>query len=290
VSQTNEERESAPPPSVPPSQRVSILPPPEPGLRDRLSQVFEAVLEHFGHAGNMTWGALTSIFKRPSEIRATIYQMHALGVRSVPIASVTAVFVGMVMALQFAFGLQRFGGMEYTGRVVGISFTRELAPTLTAVIVGARMGAGIAAELGSMAVTEQIDAIRSLGADPLKKLVAPRLVASTIVMPMLCAIALVVGFGGAMFITSAEFGLPAGFFLRTALSSVNYIDYVSGTFKCPVYGAIIAIVGCHYGIRTRGGTEGVGHATTATVVTTSIAILIADFFMTKISFIIWPAK
>ncbi len=284
------ERESEPPPSLPPSQRVSIMPPAEPSLRDRLRETAKAVLDHFGHAGTMTWGALVAIFKRPSEVRATIYQMHALGVRSVPIASVTAVFVGMVMALQFAFGLQRFGGMEYTGRVVGISFTRELAPTLTAVIVGARMGAGIAAELGSMAVTEQIDAIRSLGADPLKKLVAPRLVASTIVMPMLCAIALVVGFGGAMFITSAEFGLPSGFFLRTALSSVNYIDYMSGTFKCPVYGAIIAIVGCHYGIRTRGGTEGVGHATTATVVTTSIAILIADFFMTKISFIIWPAK
>ncbi len=269
---------------------MSLMPPPEPSLFDRLKATFRLVLEHFGHAGTMTWGALKSIFKRPSEIRATIYQMQALGVRSVPIASVTAVFVGMVMALQFAFGLQRFGGMEYTGRVVGISFTRELAPTLTAVIVGARMGAGIAAELGSMAVTEQIDAIRSLGADPLKKLVAPRLVASTIVMPILCAIALVVGFAGAMFITSAEFGLPAGFFLRTALSSVNYIDYVSGSFKCPVYGAIIAIVGCHYGIRTRGGTEGVGHATTSTVVATSIAILIADFFMTKISFIIWPAK
>lgn len=237
----------------------------------------------------MTFGAIRSIVKRPFEFRATLYQIEALGVRSVAIAAITAIFTGMVMAVQFAFGLQRFGGIEYTGRVVGISFMRELAPTLTAVIVGGRIGAGIAAEIGSMAVTEQIDAIRSLGADPLKKLVAPRLIASTIAMPILCAFALVLGFAGAMFITAAEFSIPPGFFLRTALSSVNYKDYWSGIMKCPVYGAIIAIVGCHYGLRTRGGTEGVGHATTATVVATSISILIADFFLTKISFIIWPA-
>lgn len=287
---TMEVRDSMPP-SVPPSQRASLRPPPPPPtLFEKFGAVMSGVIEHFGYAGSMTWGAIRGMFQRPFELKATVYQFYMLGVRSVTITSVTAIFVGMVMALQFAFGLQRFGGIEYTGRVIGISFMRELAPTLTAVIVGARMGAGIAAEIGSMSVTEQVDAIRSLGADPLKKLVAPRLFAATLVMPTLCALALVLGFCGAMFITSVQFGLPAGFFLRTALSSVNYIDYVSGTFKTPIYGALIAIIGCHYGLRTRGGTEGVGHATTATVVTTSIALLIADFFMTKISFIIWPAK
>jgi phospholipid/cholesterol/gamma-HCH transport system permease protein len=275
----------------PPSQRMSLRPPPrEPNFIERLGARMTALIDHFGHAGTMTWGAITSLFKRPFEINSTIYQIESLGIKSVAIAAVTSVFVGMVMALQFAFGLQRFGGMEYTGRVVGISFTRELAPTLTAVIVGARIGSGIAAEIGSMSVTEQIDAIRSLGADPLKKLVAPRLLACTIVMPILCTLALVVGFSGAMFITYVQFDLPPGFFLTTALSSVNFVDFWSGLSKCPVYGALIAIIGCHYGIRTRGGTEGVGQATTATVVTTSIAILIADFFMTKISFIIWPAN
>ncbi len=281
-----EPRESLPPSS----QRMSLRPPPrEPGFIERLGARTSALIDHFGHAGTMTWGAIVSLFKRPFEITSTIYQIESLGIKSVGIAAVTSIFVGMVMALQFAFGLQRFGGMEYTGRVVGISFTRELAPTLSAVIVGARIGSGIAAEIGSMSVTEQIDAIRSLGADPLKKLVAPRLLACTIVMPILCTLALVLGFSGAMFITYMQFDLPAGFFLRTALGSVNFVDFWSGTFKCPVYGALIAIIGCHYGIRTRGGTEGVGQATTATVVTTSIAILIADFFMTKISFIIWPA-
>lgn len=279
-------------PSVPPSSRASIRPPPPkaPGIFERLGAWVIELIDEFGDMGKMIAGAIVAIFKRPIELKATIYQVESLGVKSIPITALTSVFVGMVMAVQFAYGLQRFGGIEYTGRVVGISFTRELAPTLTAVIVGGRIGSGIAAEIGSMAVTEQIDAIRSLGADPLKKLVAPRLVACTLVMPILCALALVLGFSGAMFITWAEFSLPPKFFLQTALGSVNFIDYWAGMFKCPVYGAIISLIGCHYGLRTRGGTEGVGNATTSTVVMTSIAILVSDFFMTKLSFIVWPAK
>lgn len=267
----------------------SIPPPPDPSLVERFGNVVSTSIEQFGHAARMTYGAVASIFRRPFELQSIVYQFEALGVKSLSIAILTAIFVGMVMAVQFAFGLQRFGGMEYTGRIVGISFSRELAPTLTAVIVGGRIAAGIAAELGSMAVTEQIDAIRSLGADPLKKLVLPRLVACTLVMPILCSFALVLGFAGAMFITNAEFGIPSQFFLRTALGSVNYRDIYSGMFKTPFYGAIIAIVGCHYGLITRGGTEGVGHATTSAVVTTSISVLVADFFLTKISFLLWPA-
>jgi len=203
---------------------------------------------------------------------------------------VTAVFVGMVMAVQFAFGLQKFGGMEYTGRVIGLSFSRELAPTLTALVVGGRIGAGIAAEVGSMAVTEQIDAIRALGADPVKKLVVPRLLACVVVMPVLGAFALVLGFGGAMVVCSAEFGIPSGFFLNTALGSVNFRDYASGMYKTPFFGAIIALVGCHFGLITRGGTEGVGHATTRAVVVTSISILISDFFLTKLSILLFPSR
>lgn len=284
---TSGDRPSLPPPS----SRASIRPPPpRASMFERLGAWVIELVDEFGDMGKMIGGAIVAIFKRPFEIRQTIYQIESLGVKSVAIAALTSVFVGMVMAVQFAYGLQRFGGIEYTGRVVGISFTRELAPTLTAVIVGGRIGSGIAAEIGSMAVTEQIDAIRSLGADPLKKLVAPRLVACTLVMPILCALALVLGFSGAMFITWAEFALPPKFFLQTALGSVNFVDYWAGMFKCPVYGAIIALIGCHYGLRTRGGTEGVGNATTSTVVMTSIVILVSDFFMTKLSFIVWPAK
>ena len=240
--------------------------------------------------GRMTWGAIRATFRRPLELGSTMYQMESLGIRSLGIASVTALFVGMVMAVQFAFGLQKFGGMEYTGRIIGLSFSRELAPTLTAIVVGGRIGAGIAAEVGSMAVTEQIDAIRALGADPMKKLVLPRLLACLVVMPVLGAFALVLGFTGAMLICATEFGIPAGFFLTTALESVTFGDFFSGILKTPVFGAIIALVGCHFGLITRGGTEGVGQATTRAVVATSIAILISDFFLTKLFILIFPQK
>ena len=271
----------------PPSSALLIVP-----VKKRLKSVDEILgfLTHLGQIGQMTWGAMKAMFRRPFENRSTVYQMEALGVSSMGIASVTAVFVGMVMAVQFAFGLQKFGGMEYTGRIIGLSFSRELAPTLTAVIVGGRIGSGIAAEVGSMAVTEQIDAIRALGADPVKKLVVPRLVASVIVMPVLCAFALVLGFCGAMLICSTEFGIAPGFFLRTALGSVNFKDWFSGMYKTPFFGGIIAITGCHFGLITRGGTEGVGQSTTRTVVAISISILIADFILTKISVLMFPGR
>ncbi len=282
----------APPPSLrsggDQGPRSFQAPPPTPAKP--LFKLFSDFVIEFGQIGRMTFGAFTSMVKRPLELGSTVYQMEALGVKSVGIASVTALFIGMDMAVQFAFGLQKFGGMEYTGRIIGLSFARELAPTLTAVIVGGRIGSGIAAEVGSMAVTEQIDAIRALGADPLKKLVAPRLLASILTMPVLGAFALVLGFVGAMLICSSEFDIPPGFFLRTALGSVNFMDYFSGMFKTPFFGGIIAIIGCHFGLITRGGTEGVGQATTRTVVAVSITILIADFFLTKVSILLFPGK
>jgi phospholipid/cholesterol/gamma-HCH transport system permease protein len=178
--------------------------------------------------------------------------------------------------------------MEYTGRVIALSFARELAPSLTAVIVGGRIGAGMAAELGAMAVTEQIDAVRALGADPYKKLVWPRLAASVVVLPFVAAFALVLGFAGAMLITDLQFNIPASFFLSSALSAVTINDFVSGMLKTPFFGAIIALVGCHFGMTTRGGTAGVGDSTTRTVVVISITILIADFLLTKIAIMFLP--
>jgi phospholipid/cholesterol/gamma-HCH transport system permease protein len=247
-----------------------------------------AFFYHLGLITEMTVKTLRAGFRRPFEGKAIIAQLEVLGVASVGIVTVTSVFIGMVMATQFAFGLRKFGGMEYTSRVIALSFARELAPTLTAVIVGGRIGAGMAAEVGSMAVTEQVDAVRALGADPLKKLVWPRLVASVIVMPILGAFALVVGFTGAMLITDLQFDIPSAFFLRTALSTVTLADFVSGMLKTPFFGAIIALVGCHFGMITTGGTAGVGNSTTRTVVVISITILIADFFLTKVAILLWP--
>lgn len=247
-----------------------------------------ALVAQVGQITEMTLGTVRAIFRRPFEFRAILQQIEALGVASVGIVTVTSVFIGMVMAVQFAFGLRKFGGMEYTGRVIGLTFSRELAPTFTAVIVGGRIGAGMAAEVGSMAVTEQIDAVRALGADPLKKLVLPRLLASIIVMPLLASFALVLGFAGAMMVTDWEFKIPAQFFLRSALGSVTMSDFMSGLFKTPFFGAIIALVGCHFGLTTRGGTAGVGNSTTRTVVVIAISILIADLFLTKVAFRIFP--
>lgn len=271
------------------SQKPKSLPglPPEPPFFSKLAQRAMNFLVHLGQIGRMTRETFAAMFQRPFELQSTIYQMEQLGIRSLGIACATALFTGMVMAVQFAFGLQKFGGMEYTGRVIGLSFSRELAPTLTAVIVGGRIGSGIAAEVGSMAVTEQIDAIRALGADPMKKLVLPRLISCVIVMPVLGALALVIGFSGAMIICDWQFGIPWGFFLRSALGSMNFRDFWMGLMKCPFFGAIIALVGCHFGMITRGGTEGVGQSTTRAVVGVSISILIADFVLTKLGFIIF---
>jgi phospholipid/cholesterol/gamma-HCH transport system permease protein len=274
-----------------PSLRPSVWPPPPPrGLVARVGDQAVRFLEHLGQVSQMFYGAVRAGFRRPFEGREIVSQLYSLGVASCGIVFVTSVFIGMVMAVQFAFGLRKFGGMEYTGRVIALSFARELAPSLTAIIVGGRIGSGMAAEVGAMNVTEQIDAVRALGADPLKKLVWPRLVASVIVMPILGGFALVLGFTGAMIVTDLEFNVPASFFYRSAISVVTMPDVLAGLIKTPVFGAIIALVGCHFGLTTTGGTAGVGTSTTRSVVTISIAILIADLVLTKLGILIWPSR
>jgi len=240
------------------------------------------LVRRIGNIAFLLYRSVAVLFRRPWELREIVLQMESIGVKSTGLVCITGTFVGMVMALQFAIGLQKFGGMEYTGRIVALSFSRELAPTLTAVIVGGRIGAGIAAEIGSMVVTEQVDAILALGADPVKKLVMPRLVASILMLPMLSMFSLVLGFAGAMAISSLQFGIPAGFFYHSALDTIALNDFWNGYLKTPFFGAIIALVGCHYGLDTSGGTQGVGRATTHTVVVVSVSILIADFFMTTL--------
>jgi len=280
-----------PPDSIPaPSGRVSHVPeaPPEPSFVELWRVRTLRFVEHMGAIAMLAWNALRAIVRRPLEIDSTIYQIESLGVRSLGIVAVTSIFIGMVMTVQFAFGLQRFGGIEYIPRVIVLSFLRELGPTLTAVIVGGRIGSGMAAEVGAMNVTEQVDAIRALGGDPAKKLVLPRLVAAMIVMPLLSIFADTLGTLGAMFVASAEYQIRPRLFLQTALESVLLSDLVSGLAKTPVFGFIIAIVGCHFGLTTTGGTEGVGQSTTRTVVVVSIAILVADYLLTRLFIGILP--
>jgi phospholipid/cholesterol/gamma-HCH transport system permease protein len=282
--------EPAPSQPAPMSGRPSFLPPPVvvPSLSSAARQRTLRFVEEMGAIGELTWNALRSIPKRPLEIPSTVYQIESLGVRSLGIVAVTSTFIGMVMTVQFAFGLQRFGGIEYIPRVVVLSFLRELGPTLTAVIVGGRIGSGMAAEVGAMNVTEQVDAIFALGGDPAKKLVLPRVAAAVIVMPLLAIFADILGSLGAMLVSAAEYQISPRLFLQSSLESVLLSDLFSGLLKTPVFGFIIAIVGCHFGLTTKGGTEGVGQSTTRTVVVVSIAILIADYLLTRIFISVLP--
>jgi phospholipid/cholesterol/gamma-HCH transport system permease protein len=213
--------------------------------------------------------------------RETLRQLEAIGTRSTTIVLLTALFTGMVLALQTGYALERFGAKLYVGSVVGLSLARELGPVLTALMVGGRVGAGIAAEIGSMQVTEQVDAIRSLGADPVQKLVLPRVVAATLSLPMLAVIANVLGVLGGLAIAATQFGIPGRFYLQTIYRTVTVTDLLSGISKTFVFGWIIAMVACFVGLRTTGGTVGVGRATTRSVVVASIAVLIVDFFLTQ---------
>jgi phospholipid/cholesterol/gamma-HCH transport system permease protein len=290
MSATDETRESLPPMSVGSAQRGFSLPPPPPApsFFEEQAGRWRRFVEHLGEVTLLTMRTTKSIFKRPLELRSTLQQLESLGVRSMGIVTVTSVFIGMVMTIQFAFGLKRFGGLEYIPRVVVLSFCRELAPTLTAVIVGGRIGSGMAAEVGAMNVTEQVDAIRALGADPAKKLVLPRTIAAIIVMPLLSIYALSLGVGGAVLICSLQFDITPAFFINSSLESTRIADFLAGVAKTPFFGYIIAIVGCHFGLRTTGGTEGVGQSTTRTVVAISIVILIADFVLTKLFILFQP--
>ncbi|HYO69323.1 MAG TPA: ABC transporter permease [Archangium sp.] len=214
---------------------------------------------------------------------ALVYQMEALGVRSLPIALLTATFAGLVISLQFGFFLARFGVQYTVGRVVVLTLFRELSPVLIALTVGARVGSGIAAELGSMTVTEQVDAIRALGADPLRKLVVPRVLACLLLTPALTVLADVIGMLAGALVVNVQYGISFHLFFQGALDVVLMTDFLSGVFKGFVFGGIIGVVGCFKGLTVEGGTEGVGRATTQTVAITSVSVCLADFFITKLT-------
>jgi phospholipid/cholesterol/gamma-HCH transport system permease protein len=239
-------------------------------------------MKHAGGASLLAKRGAVALVTTRFEARAFIYQLYQLGVKSLGIAAATAIFVGIVMAIQFAFSLERFGARDSVGRIVGLSMVRELAPSLTSLVVGSRIAAGIAAELGSMAVTEQIDAIRALGADPVRKLVVPRVLAGTILMPLLCCFALVLGVGSAMIVCRVTFGIQMPFFLSTAIDTIDFGDFLSGIGKTPFFGFIVTLLGCHFGMITRGGTEGVGRSTTTAVVVVSIGVLVANAILTQL--------
>jgi phospholipid/cholesterol/gamma-HCH transport system permease protein len=234
-----------------------------------------------GRLIRLGWQTVRAVFHRPFPRRELMDQMRAVGVASVPIALVTAVFVGAVMALQFGYGLRRFGAGLYTGSLVSLAYVMELGPVLTSILVGGRVGAGITAELGSMKVSEQIDAIRVLGSDPVRVLVMPRVLACLLAVPVLVLFADVVGILGGMMVNSSSEGVSGRYYLDLALSALSIGALLHGLIKSLVFGFLIGLIACHRGFQTGFGTEGVGRATTETVVQTSIIILATDLMLTR---------
>jgi phospholipid/cholesterol/gamma-HCH transport system permease protein len=220
--------------------------------------------------------------RRAWDVGEILRQMDSLGVQSLSIASLTALFTGMVLALQTSYALEELGGKFFMSRVVALSLTRELGPTLTALMIAARAGAGITAELGTMAVTEQVDALRALGASPLSKLVLPRLVAVTLMVPVLTVLADFLGILGGLGIAVLDAKIGAGFYLTTTFQSLHSNDLLHGLCKAPIFGFEIAAIGCYCGLGASGGADGVGRATTTSVVLSSITILVSDFFLSKL--------
>lgn len=220
--------------------------------------------------------------RRRIEARAVLVQMEQVGVQSLGVVLLTAVFTGMVLALQMGEYLSRFGGRPYVGRILAISMLREMGPVLTALMLAGRVGAGITAEIGAMKASEQIDALRALGIDPVQKLVLPRVLALLFMVPALTVIANFIGILGGYVISRMEFGLSATFYFNSILQIVRFQDLFSGLGKTIFFAAFIALIACYNGLGVVGGADGVGRATTRTVVASSITILISDFFLTKL--------
>jgi len=249
------------------------------------SYVFSFV-EQLGEVGLFLYRAIFASFTKPFNFRLVLEQLDEIGFKSVPIVVASAMAIGMVMVVQLAWGFAWFGAKGVVGPVVSLSFVRELGPVVTSLLVGGRVGSGITAEIGSMKVTEQIDAIRTLGADPVRKLVAPRLVAALISFPFLAVIADFTGIFGAMIMSNLELDVKPRLFLSSILEWVTISDFASGISKTFFFGMIVAITGCYIGMKAEGGTQGVGRATTTTVVVSLLLIIIGDFFLTKLFLIL----
>ncbi len=234
-----------------------------------------------GGFANLSVQAFKELFTTRFQFKLLFQQVAAIGVESFLLVVITAMATGSVMALQFGYGLARFGGTLYVPKIVSLSFLREMGPVFTSLLVAGRIGSGMASEIASMKVTQQIDAIRALGTSPVQRIVIPRLLACLIALPLLTLVADYVGLTGAMLISKTELGIGFNFFISKALESLTIADLLTGMAKTVVFAFFIAIAACYQGLNTEGGTQGVGKTTTYVVVISSIFIMIADFFLTK---------
>lgn len=226
--------------------------------------------------------ALVNVFRSPHYADDIIIQMDIIGVGSLPIVVLTGFFSGVVITMQMSRALNQYGAVGQVGQIVAITLVRELGPVLTALLVAGRNASGIASELGSMKVTEQIDAMRALGTDPIQKLVTPRMIATAVMLPMLTIVADFVGIFGGYIIAYFTLALPSSQYWTTAYQALEYNDVVQGLLKPFVFAFVVSLVGCFFGLRTAGGTQGVGRATTQAVVVASVWVFVLTSLLTRI--------
>src|SRR2546421_6522805 len=241
----------------------------------------------YGGVGLLTAQVARSLALPPKYFRLVINEIEVMGVRSLGVALTAAIFTGMVFAIQSAVNMARFGAEAYVGPIAALAILRELGPVLTAILVGGKVASGITAELGSMRVTEQIDALRTLGVNFIKRLIVPRVLASLLVFPLLTVLSDVVGVLGGMSITYAERGTDMWAYWNTTTYWVVPRDFLMGVGKSFFFGGIVMLIGCYNGLSTSGGTEGLGRATTATVVQVTMGVIVSDFFLTKLMLMIF---
>jgi phospholipid/cholesterol/gamma-HCH transport system permease protein len=235
------------------------------------------VQEYFRLVGRSARAVVT----RPFYFRDMVEQFDIIGVGSLTVVVLTGLFTGMVLALQSGITLDMFGARSMVGRLVSASMVKELGPVLTALMVAGRVGSGIAAELGSMVVTDQIAALRALGTDPVRKLVLPRILAGLVMVPLLTCISVALGLVGAWIITYTQLKISSGVYWNSVVAGLYVQDVWMGLIKPFFLGFVIVSIGCHVGMRTRGGTQGVGRSTTNAVVASSVAVLVVNFMVTK---------
>jgi phospholipid/cholesterol/gamma-HCH transport system permease protein len=257
----------------------------------RLARPFEEIgrrsLLLFEEAGRFFYILYSTIlwtFRRPFDFREWARQMVRVGVDSLPVVGLTSMFTGMVMALQTYRGFERFHAESFVASVLALSLTRELAPVLSALMVAGRIGSSLAAELGTMRVTEQIDALYAMATEPIQYLIVPRVGATTLMLPPLVAFANALGIGGGYALAVGLLGANPVVYWQKTFQYLDLNDVFSGLIKAAVFGLILSVTGCMKGFFTTGGAEGVGRATTSAVVMGSVIILVSDFFLTKVLF------
>lgn len=246
----------------------------------------EELLEVLGGKYLLFQEVAKQLFRKGNTLSLIVDQIFYIGYRALPLIVLTAISTGAVMALQFGMGLQRFGGTLYVPRLVTVSILREMGPVFAALMVAARTGAGIASEIGSMVVTQQVDAIRAMGTSPIQKIVIPRVLGCLISMPLIIAFANFISFIGGMLVGITELHLDMNFYLIKSLTNLALSDYLSGFGKSFFFAIFISISSCYYGLNVKDGTQGVGVATTKAVVASSIMVLVGDFFLTKFFWVI----